>query len=143
MSALNQFRITWQPREFPLTPVAVAAQGEVSRKLAHRLLSMGDEALTRFEGVAAPRLIMLRGPTELLPWVDGVQYFGVDSAAPSLLLPSTYVFTLPVALVEKALMLKSTLTGTLAVLPDPLSLVPMRSARPVSRQTLASWLEQQ
>ena len=141
MSQPSQFKITWKPRDAPLLPVAVAAKGETSLRLARRLLQLTDEYLSRLEGVAGKRLIVIQGPTELLPWVDGVQYLGVDGSAPSMLFPTNYEASLPPELLASALA-RTAGQGVIAVLPNPLLLVPMREARPVARETLTAWLEQ-
>jgi hypothetical protein len=140
---LSQFKIRWTPRDSPLLPVAVAGQGETSLRLARRLLQLDDESLCQLEGVAGRQLIVVQGTWELLPWVDGVQYLGVSSAAQSVLFPTNYQPSLPPELLANALRVKLHATGLIAVLQDPLLLVPMRNAKPISRRTLARWLEQQ
>jgi hypothetical protein len=143
MPQLSQFRIRWTPRDCPLMPVAVGGQGETSLRLARRLLQLEDEFLGQLEGVAGRQVIVVQGRSDLLPWVDGVQYLGVDSVAPSVLFPTNYQPSLPQELLANALKAKLHAVGSIAVLPDPLLLVPMRNAKPVSRRTLARWLEQQ
>ena len=143
MSRLSQLKIRWAPRDFPLMPVAVAAQGESSLRLAQRLLQLEDEFLNQLEGVAGKRLIVIQGRSDLLPWVNGVQYLGADSADPSVLFPTNYQPSLPQELVATALRVKLHAVGSIAVLPYPLLLVPLRSAKPVSRRTLALWLDRQ
>jgi hypothetical protein len=143
MPQLSQFKIRWTPRDCPLMPMAVAGQGETSLRLARRLLQLDDESLDQLEGVAGRQVIVVQGRSDLLPWVDGVQYLGVDSVAPSVLFPTNYQPSLPQELLESALRVKLHAVGSIAVLPDPLLLVPMRNAKPVSRRTLARWLEQQ
>jgi hypothetical protein len=143
MPQLSQFKIRWTPRDCQLMPMAVAGQGETSLRLARRLLQLDDESLGQLEGVAGRQVIVVQGRSDLLPWVDGVQYLGVDSVAPSVLFPTNYQPSLPQELLESALRVKLHAAGLVAVLPDPLILVPMRNAKPVSRRTLARWLEQQ
>lgn len=143
MPQLSQFKIRWTPRDCPLRPVAVAGQGEISLRLARRLLQLDDESLGQLEGVAGRQVIVVQGRSDLLPWVDGVQYLGVDSIAPSVLFPTNYQPSLPQELLASALRVKLHAAGLIAVLRDPLLLVPMRNAKPVSRRTLALWLEQQ
>lgn len=137
-----QFKIQWKLRDYPLPPVAAVARGQASLRLAHRLLQLDDESLSQLEGVAGSQLIVVRCASERLPWIDGVQYLGVDHRSQSLLLPTNYQPTLPPALLASAFAAKIGIPGLIAVLPDPLLLVPMRSARPLSRRTLSLWLEQ-
>lgn len=139
----SQFKIRWTPRDSPLTPMAVAGQGEISLRLARRLLQLDDESLGQLEGVAGRQVIVVQGRSDLLPWVNGVQYLGIDSVAPSVLFPTNYQPSLPQELLARALRVKLHAAGLIAMLRDPLLLVPMRDAKPVSRQTLTRWLEQQ
>jgi hypothetical protein len=142
MSQADQFEIAWIPRQSPLPPSAVGAQGDASVRLARRLLQLDDEALKQLEGVAGKRLLVVQGNPDGLPWVDGVQYLGVDPATPTVLLPTNYQPTLPQELLARALRARAGTTGLIAVLPDPLCVVPMQSARPVFRPALLRWLEQ-
>jgi len=138
---VNEFKINWMARDTPLLPTAVAAHGPASLRLARRLLQLPDESLSQLEGVAGQNLILVQGTEQQLPWVDGVQYLGIDPAAPLLLLPTNYRPSLPEAFVQKALLKKAGSNGRIAVLPSPLLLVPIHAARPVFRSVLAAWLE--
>jgi len=143
MPQLSRFKIRWTPRDCPLLPVAVAGQGETSLRLARRLLQLDDESLGQLEGVAGRQLIVVQGRSDVLPWVDGVQYLGISSDSQSVLFPTNYQPSLPPELLANALRVKLHATGLIAVLQDPLLVVPMRNAKPISRRTLARWLEQQ
>lgn len=96
--------VRWLPRPEPLAPAAAMATGAAVRRLAARLLWREDGALARLRGVAGPDLLLLLGPAEELPWIDGVSYLGVDPAAPALLLPTTLAPSVPPALLERALL---------------------------------------
>lgn len=133
--------LTWSPRDCALSPVAVAGRGEVSVRLAQRLLQMDDESLAQLEGVAGKQLIVVQGKSDLLPWVEGVQYLGVDPGTPSVLFPTNYQPSLPPELLAGALRAKTGTQELIALLLQPLLAVQMGNARPVSRMTLASWLE--
>ena len=139
---MSKFRIQWIARDLPLLPTAVAGHGPAALRLARRLLQLPDESLHRLEGVAGKELILIQSEEEQLPWADGVQYLGVDPAAPSLLLPTNYRPSLPGPLVEKALLAREGVTGKVAVLPSPFLLVPLSPARPIVRSVLAAWMEQ-
>src|SRR5215469_17037652 len=83
MAQLSPFKIRWTPRDYPLKPLAVAGQGATSLRVAQRLLQLDDEFLGQLEGVAGRQVIVVQGRSDLLPWVDGIQYLGVHSIAPS------------------------------------------------------------
>jgi hypothetical protein len=140
--------IAWRPRSAPLEPVGMAARGEAARALARRLLARSDEDLARLTGVAGQDLIVLlgnAGDTALLPWVDGAIYLGRDARAPSLLLPTNREPTVPLPLVERALVLRaghSKAEPPLAVLLDPPFLASVLEARPLVRRRLSLLLQE-
>ncbi len=130
-----------RPRAAPLTPRAAVAEGAVALRLARALLARDDAALARLSGVAAPGLLLVTGPEEALPWVDGVRYLGTDPEAPALLLPTALEPELPAALVERALLTAAAGAATpLALLEGPARLVPVGQARPLERARLVAWL---
>lgn len=134
--------IASRPRPLPLAPQAALAEGPAAVRLARRLLEGPDAALARLAGVGGPGVLAVCGAEADLPWVDGVRYLGRDPAAPSLLLPTALAFDGPLELLERALLRRAAPAGApLAVLLDPLRLVPLGAARPVSRARLAAWLE--
>ncbi len=126
----------------PLTPIAVVAVGDVALRLARRLLLLPDDALARLCGVAAPGVLAVSGPEPDLPWVNGVQYLGRDARAPTLLLPTAVVPAAPLQLMERALVAGSGgAPAPLAVLLDPLRVIPLGGARPIERARLCAWVE--
>lgn len=130
------------PLPQPLRPSLALAEGAAAARLARRLLALTDEALARLSGVAAPGLLAVLGAEEDLPWVDGIRYLGRHPDAPALLLPTAVTFEAPLALLERALVSRAPREAApLAVLLDPLRLVPLGAARPVDRERLAAWLE--
>ena len=137
--------IAWRPRSAPLEPVGMAARGEAARALARRLLARSDEDLARLTGVAGQDLILLLGDSALLPWVEGAAYLGRDARAPSLLLPTNREPTVPLPLVERALVARaghSKAEPPLAVLLDPPFLASALEARPLIRRRLSLLLEE-
>lgn len=107
-------RIEGRLRETPLAPVAVLAEADAALALARRALEhLSEPGAPRLLGVAtrepAP-LVVLLGPSEALPWVEGARYFGAEPSAPRLRLSTTYGAALddgsalPPALLERALL---------------------------------------
>ena len=144
----GRLEVSWRAREPPLAPSAVFALGAAAAVLVRRLLARGDEGLAQLRGVAsAPgphasytqRFVLLLGDAALLPWADGAVYLGCDPAAPSLLVPTTLAPSVPVELLERALLVgHSGALPPIAVLPAPHALlVPCGDARPLSRARLA------
>ena len=140
--------IAWRPRPAPLEPVAMAARGEAARALARRLLARSDEDLARLTGVAGQDLILLlanAGDSGLLPWVEGAAYLGRDARAPSLLLPTNREPTVPLPLMERALVARAgrqKAEPPLAVLLDPPLLASVLEARPLVRRRLQLLLQE-
>ncbi len=141
--ASSRLPVTWSPRPEPLSALAVAAVGPVALALARRALGADEKQLGAWSGVAGAGVLILLGNTESLPWVDGAVYLGRDSAAPSLLLPCALAPDVAPALLERALVAHAAAGTPLAVLPRTGQLVPVGAARPVARETLASWLATQ
>ncbi|HWM91342.1 MAG TPA: hypothetical protein VN493_11295 [Thermoanaerobaculia bacterium] len=137
--------IAWRPRAVPLEAVGVAARGEAARAMARRLLARSDEELARLSGVAGQDLVILLGDSALLPWVEGAAYLGRDIRAPSLLLPTNREPTVPLPLVERALVARASRLKAeppLAVLLDPPLLASAQEARPLVRRRLRFLLQE-
>ena len=131
----------WQPRTAPLAPFAVAARRAASAAMARRLLDRNDDALAQIRGVAGHETLLVLGPAEMLPWVDGAEYLGRDPLAPSLLLPTHSESSLNSALLERALLAAFPATPPpVAVLQSENLVLSANGARPISRTFLLDWL---
>jgi hypothetical protein len=87
--------------------------------------------------------VVLGEPADL-PWVDGAVYLGRDADAPALLLPTAREPSIPLPLVERALLARARTSGTsppYAVLVDPPLLASTQAARPILRPVLQGWLD--
>lgn len=142
---MNAGNVTWSDREPPLAPCAVAAQGDVARHLARRLLELEPAALGRLSGVAGKTTLVLLGDEAHLPWVDGVLYLGRDPLAPALLLPTRIEPVVPGAnLLERAVRRHfAKLSPPLAILPDTLTVIPCDRALQLSRSRIEKWLAEE
>lgn len=136
----EEISVVWRPRRTPLDPVGVAARGEAARALARRLLVRDDEALARLSGAASRELLVVLGDSADLPWVDGAVYLGKDTAAPSLLIPTTREPSVPLPLVERAVARAAKTPPPFAVLLEPPAVASLEAARPMLRSTLERWL---
>lgn len=126
-------RLEWRERTRPLP----AAAAWVPRAQVTRLL----ERLPAFRGLATASGLVLLAPEAELPWVHEVRYFGVDPAAPSLLLPTTRAPVVAVELVERAF--RRTLVGSGPWLVDDTDrcVVPLERAGRIARPLAEAWLE--
>ncbi len=142
---MNTGFVTWSDREPPLPACAVAARGDVARRLASHLLELDQSAMGRLSGVAGKNSIVLLGDETNLPWVDGALYLGRDPLAPSLLLPTRIEPAVPAAnLLERALLNRfSKYKLPLAILPETLTVISCYEASPVTRSRVEKWLAEE
>lgn len=94
---MSGIRPGWVPRRDPLRPVAVVAEGVAAVALEARVAGAG------WRGVRGEGVLLLSGPAESLPWVDGCVYLGRDVEAPGLLLPTQLTPDVPLELFARAL----------------------------------------
>ena len=119
----------------PLT----ASAAWVPRASVSRLL----ERVAELRGVGTPSGLVLLGPEAELPWVAGVRYFGVDPAAPSLLLPTTRAPVFAVELVERAFRRAFAGSGPWLVDDSERRVIPLDHAGRVDRARAGAWLGSQ
>ncbi len=139
---MHSTAVSFVARADPLAAVAVAAVGPAVRTLLDRLLSLSDETLARFTGVANVDVAVILGPGDSLPWFDGALFLGSTGA---LLWPTWAEPSVHPLLLERALRrgLPDAASGPLALIIESLArqssprVVPLGSARPLSRGTLA------
>jgi hypothetical protein len=132
--------IAWRVRATPLAPVAVVAFDDAARALARRLLTLDGDHLARLTGSAAAAVLVLRGATEDLPWVDGCIYLGVDREAERLLLPTARRPDVPIDLFARAIAARFG-EGALAVVDAPPRVVSLEAGRSIDADALRGWLE--
>ena len=76
-----------RPREVPLAPSVMVAEGSAAKRLL-RVLVNDPARITSLAGVVHQEgdilLLALLGEEADLPWVEGVSYFGSDPHAPRL-----------------------------------------------------------
>lgn len=125
-------RLEWRER----TRALPASAAWIPRARVPRLL----ERLSEFQGVGTDSGLVLLAPEAELPWVDEVRYFGVDPAAPSLLLPTTRAPVVAVELVERAF--RRALPGSGPWLVDDTArcVVPLDRAGRIARARAEAWL---
>lgn len=134
----KQIQISWTPRRTPLTAIAAAARGEAAAKLVKRLLARDDAHLRLLRGVGSADLVLIAGPQDQLPWVDGVSYLGRVNGAPDILLPTNLQPTVPESLLARAIA-HAKMDPPVALLVDQRTLVSLAKALPLSRATLVAW----
>jgi hypothetical protein len=128
-------KVTWETRFPPLSPCGAAALGDVARDWVGRLLRSSDEVLATFSGVGGAGGIVVLGAD--LPWVDGLEWLGRDALAPALLLPTNRRPSVPVDVLQEAVLARSRgRSSPIALLGDGALAVPCGDARPLTRAKL-------
>lgn len=121
----------WIRREPPLAPSAVLARGEAAAALVRSMRALPLDTLSELRAVVGAELIIVSGTGEALPWADGVVYLGIDPKAPALRMPTWLMPTLPVALLERAILARLDLAPPVACVGDELFSLAMATTIPV------------
>ena len=131
-------------RSAPLAPEAVLSVGSDARALAKRLLELNDSHLGRLRGLAGVSHLAVLGKAADLPWCDGIQYLGREPEVPGLLTSCVYTTAPDAALLARALLARfasSRLEAPYAVCFEPPLVVPLASARALTRSVITTWLD--
>jgi hypothetical protein len=127
--------------EPPRAPEAVVALGGAARTLALRLLALDDAALGTLTCAGGDGAIVVRGPAEQLPWVDGAIYLAPLPGALELLVPTHQAPDVPAAVAIRALR-REGFTGRLGWLRDADGrdvIVALEALAPPGRAALAAF----
>jgi hypothetical protein len=132
-TSMASIAVAWRPREPPLASCAVVAFGAAAVALAERAAARGEPLSATAGGDA----LVLLGPAEALPWVDGAVYLGREHG---LLVPTTLAPTVPGDLLARALHQRLA-PGPLALVPrdGAVALLPLAAARLSRADELAGW----
>jgi hypothetical protein len=142
MAARGTIPVTFVPHPDALEALAVIGVGPAARALGARLLAESDERLRKLRGVAGRGALVVLGPSDELPWADGVHYLGRHSSAPSLLLPTTLRPDVPLEVFEQAVLEREPrLLSPVCVIAAPPRLISVNDALPIERDKLRGWLE--
>ena len=133
--------LAWRERTDALEPAGLVAAGASARALLAELRRRGADNLQDLRLATTRDLLVLLGPAERLPWVDGVRYCAEAPGVPGLWLPTRLVPELPAELLHAALQRR---TGHAAMLlwnaPD--MLLGLDGCEP-ARPAVLDWLEQE
>ncbi len=101
-----------------------------------RLLRCDAASLARLEGAGGEDLVVVFGPPDALPWVDGLLWLGQVPEAPALWLPTTLAPDAPVDLLQAAVLRRTGGAAPVVLAPD---LLAPASALPLGRAHLERW----
>lgn len=123
---------------------AVVAEGAAAEALARRLLALSDSARVALRGVAGGDVVLVEGPAESLPWVEGARYLGRCDDAPGLHLPCAQDTTVPAALLARSLAARMAPdAGPFALWPRDdggVAACSLADARPLHPALVTAWL---
>lgn len=93
--------LRWTPHPEPLSMSGIAASGGVRGVLVaaclRRLDRLGVDEDPELIGVASESTVVVLGPVDCLPWVDGAQMLGIQADLPALHLPTNLSPNVPSA----------------------------------------------
>ena len=148
-------RLRWRPEPDAPPPLGVVGVGAVARALRAKLSACAGNPADRGETPAgetareAPSplmvaahgdMLILTGPGDALPWVDGARYIAPRPDAPTLWLPTHARPDVPLDLLAVALARKlppAQAQSSMLLWPDPAQLVPLHRALSASAAVLA------
>ena len=130
--------LTWRERNDAPAPGGLIAAGPCAHGLVRALARRDAAALAGLSIVPVRDLLVLLGPADRLPWIDGIRYCAQAADAPGLWLPTTTAPDLPADLVHAALQ-RQTGRSTLLLWTGPDLAVPLDDAVPLDATVLA-WL---
>lgn len=119
----------WQDEAEPPAPQGVVGTGPVARRLLETAAEHGPAERARLSAMAHDGLLVLVGPAEQLPWVDGVQFVAPRAEAATLWLPTTSRPTVPLDLLAEAIA-RLHRASPLLMLPEPAQLVSLARLLP-------------
>lgn len=119
------------------TVEAVLARGPCCRALLARLGHDDAPTQARLRMVASPACVVVLGPSEHLPWVDGLLHLARHPDEPNLWLPTTTMLDVDAsALLRAFLALPSAPRPPLALDPDTRTCVSLAAAIPLTPAVL-------
>ncbi|MBD8528862.1 MULTISPECIES: hypothetical protein [unclassified Massilia] len=97
---MNTGVLAWRARTDRPAPAGLVAAGPALGALLRELGRREADSLRRLQLAATRDLLVVLGPAERLPWVDGVRYCAPLAGVPGLWLPTTLAPDAPAAPAE-------------------------------------------
>jgi hypothetical protein len=128
--------LEWTMRAAALEPAGAVACGRSAGALLARLATFDETRLHRLSVVAARELVVVIGPGDAIPWVDGIRYCAPDPSVRDLWLPTHMLPRLSPDLVHAALAARLQRTPLL-LWNEPEQIVPLDRPASMSAALLA------
>ncbi|MGI0116301.1 hypothetical protein [Zooshikella sp. RANM57] len=137
---MAQTKLDWQPRQYPLEPMAVLCKQRQFKPMVKRLLGWSATKQNALQGLHFKQTLMvLIGKAETLPWLPGCIYFGKDHLAPNLMMPTLLTPTISADIVQFSVTQKLG-SGLYLIDPTEQQILPLHQARQIQAAYLESLL---
>ena len=137
MTIVSTFPWQWRPVADAASPRAAVGQGVAANRLLARLAALPPQRRATLTATGTADWLIVLGPADDLPWVEGVRYAAPCAACPALWLPTHCAPTVPVDLLWRNLEARHRRTPLL-LWPDPAAVLPLDRQLPADDALLAT-----
>jgi hypothetical protein len=127
----------WRPASDVGAPRAAVGHGTASARLLARLAALPQARRAPLAVTGTADWLIVLGPADDLPWVEGVRYAAPSATSPALWLPTHLEPTAPTDLLWRALEARHR-RAPLLLWPDPAAVLPLDRQLPVDDGVLAT-----
>ena len=127
----------WRPVVDAALPRAAVGHGAAALRLLARLAALPAARRAALTATGTADWLIVLGPTDDLPWVEGVRYAAPCAASPALWLPTHCEPTAPVDLLWRALERRHQ-RAPLLLWPEPFAVLPLDRQLPADDTLLAT-----
>lgn len=127
----------WRPVAEAVAPRAAVGHGVAAARLIARLAALSTESRATLTATGTADWLVVLGPGDDLPWVEGVRYAAPCAASPALWLPTHLAPTAPVDLLWRALESRHR-RAPMLLWPAPAVVLPLDRQLPVDDSLLAT-----
>ena len=137
MSTQPAFPWTWRPVASAIAPRAAVGHGIAATRLLARLAALPEPRRAALAATGTADWLVVLGPTDDLPWVEGVRYAAPSATSPALWLPTHVEPEAPADLLWRALQARHG-RAPLLLWPEPSAVLPLDRQLPASDALLAT-----
>jgi len=127
----------WLPVADATAPRAAVGHGVAAWRLLGRLRALAPDRRAALTATGTADWLVVLGPTDDLPWVEGVRYAAPCAAAPALWLPTHCMPSAPADLLWRALEARHR-RAPLLLWPQPAAVLPLDRQLPADDALLAN-----
>ncbi len=137
MTAVSTIPWQWRPVADAAAPRAAVGQGIAASRLLARLAALPPARRAALTATGSADWLVVLGPTDDLPWVEGVRYAAPCAVCPALWLPTHCAPTVPADLLWRALEARHR-RGPLLLWNEPPAVLPLDRQLPVDEALVAT-----